>query len=121
MTDIEINIAIAKACGIRCGVNPHYGRALRLVVRPGETVPKFGPPIPDYVHDLNAMHEAEKVLLTTERYDYYKWAIAKVVYPEVIDLDISMLSTEVVCATARQRAEAFLRTLNLWKEANQAP
>ena len=59
--------------------------------------------IPDYLNDLNAMHEAEKALV--EHPGLYWFALAKVVGGSLKD---------VACATASQRAEAFLRTLNLW-------
>jgi len=63
---------------------------------------------PDYLNDLNAMHEAEKVL------DYYQQSEF-----------VSRLSSKVshgfnFChATASQRAEAFLRTIGKWKEQPQ--
>ncbi len=60
----------------------------------------------DYVNDLNAMHEAEKTLDTVmKRLDY-------------LDYLFSLTGDEVqMCnATARQRAEAFLRTLGKWEE-----
>ena len=60
----------------------------------------------DYVNDLNAMHEAEKTLDTVmKRLDYW---------------DHLYMPTDnefQAChATARQRAEAFLRTLGKWEE-----
>jgi hypothetical protein len=57
----------------------------------------------DPLNDLNAMHEAEKVLV--EHPGLYWFALAKVVGCSLKD---------VACASAAQRAEAFLRTLNLW-------
>lgn len=61
--------------------------------------------VPDYLSDLNAMHEAEKVLMdkggTFIRYCVELERIAK-------DKESAMV------ATSTQRAEAFLRTLNLW-------
>lgn len=70
----------------------------------------------DYLNDLNAMHEAEKVLGMTDltprdksvygsngsNYRKYLCAIAG--------------NIGSIHATAAQRAEAFLRTLGLWKE-----
>jgi hypothetical protein len=58
----------------------------------------------DPLSDLNAMHEAEKVLV--EHPGLYWFALAKVVGGSLKD---------IACATASQRAEAFLRTLNLWR------
>ena len=52
---------------------------------------------PDYLNDLNAMHEAEKTLKVSEI----------IPYGENVGHDMK--------ATAAQRAEAFLKTLNLYK------
>lgn len=59
---------------------------------------EFLVPLPDYCHDLNAMHEAEKVLT--------EWQ----------DREYRALLVEITCykehrATARQRAEAFVSTM----------
>jgi hypothetical protein len=84
MTDQDINIAIAEACGLK---------SVRY----------------DYCHDLNAMHEAEKAIPEKEikYYAAHVWqAMEK--SPEV--------AIGIIHATARQRAEAFLRTLNKWEE-----
>lgn len=53
---------------------------------------------PDYYRDLNAMHEAEKIFDNGQILRYVQW------------LPRGALST------AAQRAEAFLRTLNLWRD-----
>ena len=65
--------------------------------------------VPDYLTDLDAMHEAEKVLSRgagyhqTGGFGLYKTALA-----EVCD------EQHPIDATASQRAEAFLRTLGKW-------
>jgi len=56
--------------------------------------------LPDYLNDLNAMHEAEKVL-TPEQCDSYQHLLG-------------MTVNRPWHATATQRAEVFLQTLNLW-------
>jgi hypothetical protein len=67
--------------------------------------------VPDYLNDLNAMHEAEKVLSRGEHYyqtggfGRYKTALA-----EVCD------EQHPIDATAAQRAEAFLRTIGKWED-----
>jgi hypothetical protein len=62
--------------------------------------------IPDYLNDLNAMHEAEKVLTRAQQF----------VYSDLIrKLNPCDLDFEWHCPAA-QRAEAFLRTLGLWKD-----
>jgi hypothetical protein len=61
--------------------------------------------VPNYLEDLNAMHEAEKTLTPTQRIQYADKL------PEDFSGDFW---ADAVFATAAQRAEAFLRTLNLW-------
>jgi hypothetical protein len=64
---------------------------------------------PDYCKDLNAMHEAEKTLNPIKTDEYARmltstaWQSEQPVFAPMT-------------ATAAQRAEAFLRTINLWKE-----
>jgi hypothetical protein len=62
--------------------------------------------LPDYCSDLNAMHEAEKELDSDELFRKYYLAL----------YDVTQSTKWPVCATARQRAEAFLRTLGKWEE-----
>ncbi len=62
--------------------------------------------LPDYLNDLNAMHEAEKVLTDAQRKQYAELLLPMMGEPE--------WSYNDVFATAAKRAEAFLRTLNLW-------
>jgi hypothetical protein len=67
--------------------------------------------LPNYLNDLNAMHEAEELFYAksdtlegAERMrDYSKWLCLIAKYP--------------LHATASQRAEAFLRTIGKWEEA----
>lgn len=74
--------------------------------------------VPDYLDDLNAMHEAEKILtLESGQYRDYQLHLRQVL----------IVSGRLVCsvaeehrfltANAAQRAEAFLRTLNLWDDS----
>jgi hypothetical protein len=72
---------------------------------------KRGIPIPNYLNDLNAMHEAEKVLTQAQDYDY-----RTVTLPKVCKDGSGMIA---LTATAAQRAEAFLRTIGKWKEASK--
>lgn len=71
--------------------------------------------IPNYPHDLNAMHEAEQVLTTEgELQDYVVHLTAVVTEGRYSPGEAEPWAT---ChATAAQRAEAFLKTLNLWTE-----
>ena len=61
--------------------------------------------LPDYINDLNAMHEAENVL-TNEQ-----WWLFVEFLTEIRGGGVSLC----ISATAAQRAEAFLKALNLWK------
>jgi hypothetical protein len=65
---------------------------------------------PNYPHDLNAMHEAEKTLSENDRQKYLDILAAA---PRN---DRYLTWADSVFATAEQKAEAFLRTLNLWEE-----
>lgn len=66
---------------------------------------------PDYCNDLNAMHEAEKVL-TDEQCVFVRVHLRE-------RLENYPASRYMWHATARQRAEAFLRTLGKWEEVQQ--
>jgi len=96
MTKEEQRIAIAEACGWKTGYRD----------------PEAWHPLPDYLNDLNAMHEALKTLNEDQmvsmdhhldvvvgngkqglNYEYFLWS-----------------------ATAAQLAEAFLFTIGKWKE-----
>jgi hypothetical protein len=70
--------------------------------------------LPDYLSDLNAMHEAETTLelpgadtIQVQLNAYAQW---------LQRLSIAAGNHYTFQATAAQRAEAFLRTLGLWKE-----
>lgn len=86
MTDEQINAAITEAID----ADPHWKCAK------------------DYCSDLNAMHEAERVLMHADLLFEYGMHISR-------DHKYDYLLT----ATARQRAEAFLRTLGKWEEATK--
>ena len=103
MTDTEINIGIAEACGWKFveGGEKHGGACW------WELNGKYAENGPDnYCSDLNAMHEAEKELSVDER-DSYADTLAQ---------SFPAWSFAVLHADARQRAEAFLRTLCKWKD-----
>jgi hypothetical protein len=94
MTDEQINLKIAEVCGwfYYDGWNHPDGRNT----------------LPNYVNDLNAMHEAEEHIPDSIAYVYGN-KIGTVTGAE------DSLCMSFYCATARQRAEAFLRTLGKWK------
>lgn len=108
MTDDEINKAIAEACGwILTAMNWWH--------KDGEY---FAFP-PDYCTNLNAMHEAE---MSEEMTFNQKW-IESIVEISLHESALTIERTDgwdwvafVSRLTARQRAEAFLKTLNLWEQ-----
>lgn len=95
MTDEQINEKIAEACGWRLLANNRW------------TQPDgFYGDVPNYCNDLNAMHEAEG-----ELFSKLDWIACE--YENLLQ---KITVSWAWYATARQRAEAFLRTLNLWEE-----
>jgi hypothetical protein len=98
MTDDQINAAIAEACGWSDIIeHPEFGL---MGVNSKTHGCRTG--IEDYCNDLNAMHQAEETLPDGEL-----WTM-KYNLPSQGGLEFR--------STARQRAEAFLRTLGLWEE-----
>jgi hypothetical protein len=83
-------IAIAEACGWKT----EYRDAVSSVTA-----------LPDYLNDLNAMHDAEKVL-TSEQVTSYVYSLES----------MNERWSTPAFATAAQRAEAFLRTIGKWEE-----
>jgi hypothetical protein len=59
--------------------------------------------VPNYLTDLNAVHEVEKIL-NEDQHRHYRFNLIEVVGTE----------SKFHRATARQRCEALLRTLNKW-------
>jgi hypothetical protein len=94
MTPEEQRIAIAKACGWELRDIYWYGDGKECEVPP------------NYLNDLNAMHEAEKTALV-HNYRLHSG-------DECVEQNYLRRISKFAAAT--QRAEAFLRTLNLWKD-----
>ena len=103
LTDEEIRIKIAEACGWKFSKLAHPDSkpvAVMCWIAPGCEDWQIRR-LPDYLNDLNAMHEAEKVLNPTQLLRYAE------------DLMDKLGSHSCIKATAAQRAEAFIKTLNL--------
>jgi hypothetical protein len=106
MSDEQINIAIAEHCGwteieqYTQAVDGWYGYE-----------PENGThsQVPNYCKDLNAMHEAEKIILN----DLKTWRQ----YVDLIRVQSAKSVNPIFHLTARQRAEAFLKTIGKWEEA----
>jgi hypothetical protein len=103
-------IAIAEACGWK----PLFiSRDLNGNPFPGQDVP------PDYLNDLNAMAEAEKVKEMAFDSDYAYWLARIAVRDRGLNedrLNVGDGFQIALTATASQRAEAFLRTIEKWED-----
>ena len=115
MNKEQQRIAIAEACGWTAeqdsngywrAVNKKNGNAVELWLSE-QNVWSVG--IPDYLNDLNAMHDAEQYLFK----DVHQW---RYFINNLRDATGEDPFLAVAHATAPQRAEAFLRTLELWEE-----
>lgn len=119
MSDDEINAAIAESLGWSL-----VGTSIRAGRPPGADYvgSEF---IPNYCTDLNAMHEAEKVLDGVHSWngEEHHYNAEEAYMGHLTNIIVRNSGQKIsddwqlVCATARQRAEAFLRTLGKWKEA----
>ena len=118
MSDDEMRVAIAEACGWK--EHPSKQGWIWLGEQPQPS--GLNQP-PDYPNDLNAMHEVEKALTNAQRRYYPEALIA--VHPLHYDPREKQFGTEIeddtamklfllVNMTAAQRAEAFLRTIGKW-------
>ena len=107
MSDQEINIAIAEACGWRQSerniAHWHHVSEPYSHILTGD--------LPNYCNDLNAMHEAENWMIANKSLmNFWKYA-------DNLKRYFSNLGDDgCIHATARQRAEAFLRTIGKWEE-----
>jgi len=115
MTEDQQSIAIAKALGWK---QLDWTRMVGLPPD-GITGTALGYNVPDYPNDLNAMFDAEVLLIDEpEKWNEYvrkvHWIVSEWVNAN-FDLREQMVGL-AIHATAHQRAEAFLRTLGLWRE-----
>jgi hypothetical protein len=116
MNPEQKRLAIAEACG---WIVKSKG-SFTFVYPPNKTTgngyqvndimhPKIIRLLPDYLNDLNAMHEAEKIFADDDSFRGYEAQLDKVV----------PMSERWIFATAAQRADAFIATLGLDKQTNK--
>ena len=106
MNNEKQRIAIAEACGwtdIKRG--PYDGSPF------GRRKTHQLEMVPDYLTDLNAMHQAEMVL---SRGEHYNQTGGFGLYVQTLEKALCG-RRYLIDATAAQRAEAFLRTLGKWE------
>ena len=108
MTDEQINIEIAQHLGWRAIAFSYGIGVIGIPPARNECDPVHLKSVM-WTADLNAMHEAEKTLFPYYA-SVYSNKLAIATNAEYSD------DTDYFCATARQRAEAFLRTLGKWDD-----
>lgn len=110
LTEQEQRIAIAEACGWRRSTkigNWYAPNSNTIYTEPNSP--------PDYLNDLNAMHEAEKTLQDANKYQQELCKIT-VKIDRLFPLNRKYpLQGFVLNATAKERAETFLKTIGKWK------
>ena len=101
MTEQEINIVITEARKWRGQWFDHIKQ--RMTYDP-----------PGYCNDLNLMHETENSMSTrlNEKYEYWLRTVCH--FPD--RESATGKNHHFYRATAKQRAEAFVRTIDKWKE-----
>ena len=116
MTDKEIKIAIAEACGFNKRKSRSCFEYVWVKVDDKRDSPReyMADELLDYVSDLNAIHQAEQILKPDEWHVYFNYLVTLIAgnpknpnhndYPKVVH------------ASAKDRAEALLRTVEYWKE-----
>lgn len=124
MTPEQQRIAIAEACGWKREYTfisqdiGSLGEEIQAWIAPDGTTSVVA--LPDYLNDLNAMHEAEKVLDAMQRAKFAEelaYVVLAVFNNPETEFVFSRCSLFVFAhATASQRAEAFLRTIGRWIE-----
>ena len=116
MTPEQQRIAIAEACGwsnvkiyARPKANQRHSEDMEPICIGSRNLSWGGGScsVPNYLNDLNAMHEAEKTL-TDKTHEEFRLNLYDVIGDD---------SRLIVSSTASQRAEAFLCTIGKWKES----
>jgi len=98
MTDDQIDKTIAKHIGWQSNA-PDWSWADMLP--------------PRYCRDLNAMHEAVQTIINKNDYLDYLEQVCKTDGWTIMNVEERF---QIVNATAKQRAEAFLKTIGKWEE-----
>jgi len=129
MTPEEQRIAIAEACGFERWTSeskrlikltkPRDAQQRDYWILHGATISSapvdvIDDLVPDYLNDLNACAEMEKVLPENKQLTYDA-RLFDAVNTSCGELHEKISTFKVLHAAAAQRAEAFLKTLNLWK------
>ena len=87
---------VAELCGWQHFRNSALGTEQVLAGNPNVDEGKWELPVPDYLNDLNAMHEVELAMTEPQKWDHDRQLA-----------HIAGNTHNVISATAAQRAEAF--------------
>lgn len=113
MNPLDQRIAIAESVGLYTDLRNGIPTCWPDVEKPGIECP-------DYLNDLNAMHEVEKQLTVEQGKDYIRklYHIYENIYEafEYAAGEPIVTTWYLFTATAAQRAEAYLRTIGKWKD-----
>ena len=119
MSPEKQRIAIATACGWTKFNSATHKWAILYGQPPNACSNSWE--LPHFLNDLNAMHAAEKVLTYEQKEQFVFWM--NHIHPSAdihhsdTQKDFRLEVFSLVHSPASQRAEAFLRTLGLWEEA----
>lgn len=121
MTQQQINIAIAEWCGwkMKCSeAEAGNWKSKDQWCDDPNGCSTAKTQIPDYLNDLNAMHEVVSNLMDGQLMGYVEQLLCV-----IHQVDTGYFSrvgwgeaSDLITATPAQRAEALLRTLNLWRD-----
>ena len=109
-------IAIAEACGHMNVRFTEFGSCVASTAlnKDGGFWGRHG--VPDYLNDLNAMHEAEKTLTPEQRNQYIN-----ILDDMAGDIDDPVQHDfQWCCSSANHRAKAFVRVVGKWEEEKSA-
>jgi len=104
MTNRKINIAITESLGINLD-------AYKNSVGGSDLMAKH---LTDYCNDLNAMHTAEEEIIKRDLHSKYREELYEA-WRRDTHHKICCNTLTVIRATARQRAEAYLKTIGKWE------
>lgn len=142
MTPSQINEAIARAVRPQvyllvkhgryyrpnaCGYTSNLSEAGRYTLEEAQKrqcvhgqpddVTMIPEPAPNYHGSLDACAEFEKKMLSRERNDYMdQLCVVMYLHPKHFDVIATNSAVKMICATAAQRCEAFLKCRSLWQE-----
>lgn len=97
-----------KSMGVLAFIPP--GMSIVTFIKVGEPA-VYLEELPDYLNDLNAVHELEEKL-NDEEHLWFRMKLWDVVIESTNE---DRWDRSFISATAAQRCEALLKTLNLWK------